>query len=78
MERKKKQIENTKQKTKKKQIENTKQKKKVSIFGNRTWDNRMVVYYIHHCIIHASTLGRVVKLYTQSNFSITMDTIKVF
>ena len=28
MERKKKQIENTKQKTKKKQIENTKQKKK--------------------------------------------------
>ena len=42
MERKKKQIENTKQKTKKKQIENTKQKKKRLVYlgiepGTTAW-----------------------------------------
>ena len=57
MEKKKKQIENTKQKTKKKQIENTKQKK-VATFENRTRVNRTEVYYIHHWTIHASTLRK--------------------
>ena len=47
MEKKKKQIENTKQKTKKKQIENTKQKK-VTTFEYRTRIDRTEVYYIHH------------------------------
>ena len=45
--KKKKQIENTKQKTKKKQIENTKQKK-VTTFEYRTRIDRIEVYYIHH------------------------------
>ena len=53
--KKKKQIENTKQKTKKKQIENTKQKK-VTTFEYRTRIDRIEVYYIHHWTIHASTL----------------------
>ena len=45
--KKKKQIENTKQKTKKKQIENTKQKR-VTTFEYRTRIDRIEVYYIHH------------------------------
>ena len=48
---------NWKYETKKKQIENTKKKKNVLTFGNRTWINRTVVYYIYHCTIHTIMLN---------------------
>ena len=72
MERKKKQIENTKQKSKKKQIENTKKKKE----SNPGQPHGSLLYPpLYHSCKH---VRRSVKLYTESNFSITMDTVKVF
>ena len=80
MERKKKQIENTKQKTKKKQIENTKQKNKKKSYYNRESNPGQP----HGCLLYpplyhsCKHVGNCVKLYTDSNFSITIDTVKVF
>ena len=52
-------MENTKQKRNKLKIQ--KKKKNVLTFGNRTWINRTVVYYIYHCTIHTIMLNEVLN-----------------